>query len=332
MKQLLIVFLIFPACLAKAQDPHFSQYFSSPLSLNPAYTGFFEGPHRLSMNFRNQWLGAGEPFATGSISMESRILRGKTGERNIMGIGVMGMYDRTAGGAYNSNYVALSTAYHLELDEDGYQHLGAGFQFSMGTRRLDYNRISFNEQFSSRGFDLSLYNGESFSGRTSTYFDVNVGIMYNYHGPRERYYLGTSLYHLTRPGMSFLGNENYILPMRYTVHGGASWLMGAHSELYVSGQYMQQGAATNTVIGVAYGHSVKPDDDAVVVYAGCWLRSKDAVYPYIGYRWENFQLGMSYDINTSSLQATTTRNKSFEVSLIYEFLDKGAARMMMPWY
>lgn len=26
-----------------AQDPHFSQYFASPLTLNPAYTGKFNG-------------------------------------------------------------------------------------------------------------------------------------------------------------------------------------------------------------------------------------------------------------------------------------------------
>ncbi len=29
--------------LYKAQDPHFSQFFASPLTLNPAFTGKFNG-------------------------------------------------------------------------------------------------------------------------------------------------------------------------------------------------------------------------------------------------------------------------------------------------
>ncbi len=313
------------------QDPHFSQYFTSPLTLNPAYTGFFEGPHRLAVNYRNQWLGAGEPFSTGTISFESRLLKGKLANKNVWGIGVMGIYDKTAGGAYNSNYVAISTAYHKELDEDGYQHLGIGFQGSFGSRILDLNRVSFNEQFSSRGFDLTLSNGESFITRRANYFDMNIGAMYNYHGPRERYYLGGSLYHITRPSMSFIGNEKYVLPMRFTVHGGASWLFGQHGELYLSGQYMQQAGASNMILGAAYGHSVFPDSDAVVVYAGLWWRDKDAIYPYLGYRWENFQFGLSYDMTISGLQYSSGRNKSFEISMVYEFLEKDEMKRLIPW-
>ncbi|HOA38555.1 MAG TPA: type IX secretion system membrane protein PorP/SprF, partial [Flavihumibacter sp.] len=36
----------------KAQDPHFSQFFASPLTLNPAYTGKFNGTVRVSGNYR----------------------------------------------------------------------------------------------------------------------------------------------------------------------------------------------------------------------------------------------------------------------------------------
>jgi hypothetical protein len=38
-----------------AQDSHFSQFFSSPLTLNPAFTGKFFGTYRVAGNYRNQW-------------------------------------------------------------------------------------------------------------------------------------------------------------------------------------------------------------------------------------------------------------------------------------
>src|SRR3546814_14835028 len=40
---------------AFAQDPHLSQYYSSPLFLNQALTGMFNGDFRLSGNQKTQW-------------------------------------------------------------------------------------------------------------------------------------------------------------------------------------------------------------------------------------------------------------------------------------
>ena len=40
--------------VAKAQDIHFSQYYASPLTLNPALTGKFNGHFRVSGIYRDQ--------------------------------------------------------------------------------------------------------------------------------------------------------------------------------------------------------------------------------------------------------------------------------------
>jgi hypothetical protein len=39
----------------KGQDIHFSQYYASPLSLNPANTGNYDGDWRLMNSYRQQW-------------------------------------------------------------------------------------------------------------------------------------------------------------------------------------------------------------------------------------------------------------------------------------
>src|SRR5688572_5091034 len=40
---------------SSAQDIHFSQYYFSPLTMNPAYTGKYKGDFRLFGNYRKQW-------------------------------------------------------------------------------------------------------------------------------------------------------------------------------------------------------------------------------------------------------------------------------------
>ena len=50
-----LAFLVCMASVASAQDPNFSQFFASPLTLNPALTGKFDGVYRIAGNYRNQW-------------------------------------------------------------------------------------------------------------------------------------------------------------------------------------------------------------------------------------------------------------------------------------
>lgn len=313
-----------------AQDPQYSQYFSSPLSLNPAFTGYYDGVHRLATNFRNQWLGAGNPFTTTSVSFDTKLLK-NTLDKSMLGVGLLLINDRTSNGAYSSNYASLSAAYHQSLDEEGYQHLAIGFQGSMGTRMLDYNRISFNSQFSSRGFDLSLPNTEDFITQRAAYNDLNVGLMYNYLKDRKRIFLGASVYHINQPTMTFLGNDAYTLPRRITAQGGSSFLLGSKGELYLSALYMKQGEVSNSVIGMAYGVNVQESNDENVFYVGLFYRHKDAIYPYVGYLFNDLQIGLSYDINTTGIQVSNRRNRSFEISIRYHFFDPNVVRKAMPW-
>ena len=54
------------------QDVHFSQFYQTPLIVNPALTGVFSGDQRGIINYRNQWNDFA-PFTTSSISFDSKI-------------------------------------------------------------------------------------------------------------------------------------------------------------------------------------------------------------------------------------------------------------------
>ncbi|MEM6697047.1 MAG: type IX secretion system membrane protein PorP/SprF, partial [Bacteroidota bacterium] len=54
-KLLLIIAVSLSLSRVSAQDIHFSQIGYSPLNLNPALTGIFEGDMRFTGNYRQQW-------------------------------------------------------------------------------------------------------------------------------------------------------------------------------------------------------------------------------------------------------------------------------------
>ena len=51
--------------------------------------------------------------------------------------------------------------------------------------------------------------------------------------------------------------------------------------------------------------------------SGVWYWSKNAVIPYIGFAYKDFQLGLSYDVTISKLNQASIAPKTFELSLIY---------------
>ena len=72
MKHIVPYLIVIVALTAEAQDPHFSQWFRAPASLNPAQTGSFDGHYRFFGNYRRQWAAISEPFVTAGIGAEAR--------------------------------------------------------------------------------------------------------------------------------------------------------------------------------------------------------------------------------------------------------------------
>ena len=101
-----VIFSLIFAGSLNAQDPSFSQFFASPLNINPALTANINADWRLISNFRDQWIGPASPYVTGTISYDTKIMQNKTPnvetENNIMGIGGMLMFDYAFSGIVKS--------------------------------------------------------------------------------------------------------------------------------------------------------------------------------------------------------------------------------------
>ncbi|MFZ9718259.1 MAG: PorP/SprF family type IX secretion system membrane protein [Chitinophagaceae bacterium] len=335
MKKLLITFVtMLTAYHAVAQDPNFSQFFASPLTLNPALTGKFNGMVRVAGNYRNQWPTINNAFRTATASADFGILENKTGELDRFGAGIMGMYDMNGDGIMKSNYVSASLAYHKGIDESGYHQLSVGFSGTYAQRRVDFSKLDFEDELTSLGFTGTTTEFLGNNGLLNLrYADLNAGILYT--GATNDYnsfYFGASVYHINRPKVSFQGAD-YSLQPRITVHGGGYFPAGDGITVFLSGIHQQQAGASETMIGGAIGIDVNSGaENLTTLYAGGWWRSRDAIVPYVGMEFRNYQLGISYDVNTSLLRTASKRRGGMEISLIYiqQHKDPNRRKMNCP--
>ena len=306
-----------------AQDPGFSQFFASPLTLNPALTGKFNGVVRVAGNYRNQWPSINNAFITSTISVDAPILKNRLPENDTWGLGLMAMTDKTASGILTSNFFSFSTAYHKSLDEDGLHQLGVGFQGTYANKSLDGTRLTFEDGLQLDGTWLRSPTEAINSQYVSVnYFDMNLGLLYNASNGTNNYYFGASAYHLNHPKESFLGVDTINVPTRLTLHGGGFFpVAGSPSTIYVSGLFNSQAGAREVVLGGAWAVNANNDqDDPVNFYAGLWGRftnTTDALIPYVGLDFGSFSLGVTYDVNVSALQTASQSRGGVEISLIY---------------
>ena len=325
MKKLVLgvgVAMLFTGAL-KAQDVHFTQYFTSPLTLNPATTGLVDEDLRLAADFRQQWSSVSpHPYVTGTLSYDMALLKGKLPEGDALGIGIMGLYDKSGSGGLTNTTVGLSLAYHKAFGYDRLQHISFGLQANYVMKSLDFASLTF-EDMNVPGSGLIGSTHENFTSSTLSYADFNGGLMYS--GKVTDHvtcYAGYSYYHLTQPVETFLSNENHQIHARQTAYLGASVEMNANTVLYASGLYQSQAAATEVLLGAAVGFVLNPGHDMefqknTIFYVGGWYRYGDAVAPYVGIEWSKMRIGFSYDVNISSFTPATTGVGGYELSLMY---------------
>lgn len=318
MKKILLLILIFSCCLKlSAQDPHFSQFYASPLTLNPAFAGKFDGELRVAGIHRNQWPTINRAFITTSAAVDFRIMQSKIAENDTWGVGLMGFSDQSANGAVKLNFASAGTAFHKGLDEEGYHQIGAAFQVTYANMLINTQGLKFLDQLTTSGFTNVTEEVFDNSRLTNRYVDFNAGVLYNGSTTDDNnFYFGVSMYHINRPKQSFTG-AYFILNPRTSIHGGGYFPVGQNNTVHVSAIHSMQGKASETLFGGAYQFRLSEDYKPTSFYVGSWMRLGDAVIPYVGLESGSFRLGATYDVNISELKTASNSRGGIEISLIY---------------
>jgi type IX secretion system PorP/SprF family membrane protein len=331
MKKLFLLFA-FIGCLLHqgfAQDKHFTQFYASPLSLNPALTGVIEGKYRVGMIYRDQWRGVlDNPIKTFGVAADLRFKApGKNIRKDAIGLGLNFFNDKVPVIDFNTTQIGISLAYHKSLDVNERQYLSLGVQAGLTQRSVNYESLQFHDQFDgSTGYTFGT--GENLPGNNISYTDYNVGL--NYTAKIGRYgavFAGLALHHFLQPNISFSESTNPGDKLYRKFSGQFSANIPLQRNNRVSllprvlfafqGPHMEINAGTNLrfVMG-QYG--------TYALHFGTWLRpvrntdglGMDAVVALVGFEFSNVVLGFSYDLNLHALQANQ-RQGSLEISVAY---------------
>lgn len=327
MKKLLLALstCLFLMVSTKAQDIHNTQYFATPLTLNPANTGLVQCDVRVSANFRQQWNSvSSNPYTTIIASYDMATMKGKLDNGDALGIGVVGYIDQAGAGSYTNLNIGPSIAYHKALGMEKQHTLSLGVQAVLVQKSIDFNKLTFEDQYDVATGGTPYTTGEQFGNTDLTYPDFAAGLMYSGRvSEHSTAYAGFSTYHLTTPVESFLtSGSTHKIHRRYTAYLGGSFDLNENVVLYASGMYQQQAKANETILGTAVGFVLNPGYDAeykkgTILYLGGWYRFGDAIAPYISLSWTKFQFGLSYDVTTSNFTTATNGNGAMELSLIF---------------
>lgn len=308
---------------AFAQDAHFTQYFASPMTLNPALTGLTQCDLRLAANYRQQWGSvSANPYTSGTISYDMSTLKGKLNNGDAVGVGLLVLYDKSGLGSLQNITVGLSAAYHKAFGSNKQHNISLGFQGQLVQKNIDFTKLQFEDQYDPATGYASYITTENLGNSDVNYPDFNAGIMYSGRvSEHATAYVGFSYYHLTQPVESFLDGNNRI-HSRYTGYLGGAFDLNERSVLYTSALYQSQAKATEMLLGAAIGWILNPGHDEefqknTIFYLGAWYRIGDAIAPYIAFEWSKMQLGISYDVNVSNFAAATRGMGAYELSLIF---------------
>ena len=302
---------------SQAQDLHFSQFFNSPLTTNPANTGFIpDADYRLGANYRNQWSAVMTvPYKTISVFGDAQLFRDRL-ENGWLGLGAVLLNDVAGSGSLTSTKIYGSLAYHQMLGNSSL--VSAGFNVGWASKRIDASKLKYPDQFDGKFFDNSLPTSVVLNRNNVSYMDIQAGMNYAYF-PDENIYVnaGYSIHHVNRPKETFFSdnaNENRI-PMRHI--GFVNAILKVHPRIIINPNvyFTTQAKSTELVFGLNGNYNLSEFGEKQLI-AGVYYRLGDALVPMVGLEIGKLKLMFSYDVTMSGLNKFNSFRGASEFSLI----------------
>ncbi len=314
--------------IGQTQDIHFSQFYMSPLNMNPALTGVMNCNTRLVANYRNQWSQVlkANAYNTYSVSYDQKIAVGRT---DYFGIGGSFWGDVAGETRFGTTQGRLSLSYSKKMG--GYRnsahYLVFGADAAVSQRRIRQNDLRWPTQHDGNGgFDPTLPSNEIINDYDFLYGDIAAGLLwFSVLDEKNNYYVGGAIHHLNQPNVSFLGDV-VSLYTRYTIHAGGEFEIKRGTSLVPGVIYMSQGNHRELNLGTSVRFNLGSRADQQSWQVGGWFRTgnkvdgglhSDALILSTRFDYGNYGIGFSYDINVSKLRQASSANGAFEFSLNY---------------
>lgn len=326
--------ITFIATETKAQDIHFSQYYTHASTLNPSLVGNYDGSFRLAAIYRNQWssaVGGKYGFNTIGADVDFCLLEGYL-RTDKLAIGVGFFNDRSGQAGLSILNANLSVAYHKGFGKLGQHRLSLGLQGAFLQKRVE--DPLFGDQFRGHNQTINLSSEEVFS-RGFYRFDFNAGLYWRSNfKDKVKMGIGFGAFHLIEPKQNTVtsastgGLDNTsVLPRKFNGDFNLEAFIGKKKKVSISPEIlvMYQEPFMEILPGLSasyYFNTGFRNNNSISVgcryrYAGISSGTSDAVIPMANVEFRNVRLGFAYDVNISDLKKTTTNRGAFEISLVY---------------
>ncbi len=294
-----------------AQDAVFSQFYASPLQLNPAFTGVSAAP-RITINYRSQHTSYPSAYTTFAASFEQPV------QNSPSSFGFRMLTDSQLEGLYKTSQFAIVYAYDVRVTSD--LHARIGLSGGLLSSRLDFDGLVFGDIIDPATGATGVTE-EALIGLSKTSADVGAGVLFY----AKNVYGGLSFEHLNRPDEGLLALDNNLYagrPQRMSLHTGAQFDLKRYSNprrpAYVTPNllFTSQASFQQLNLGAYFGYGE--------FALGGWYRhafgNADGFIAAVTFRQDILRIGLSYDSVISDLRNVPGGlGATFELSFAVDF-------------
>lgn len=308
-----IIYLFVSTSVLIGQDIHYSQFFNSPLNLNPALTGVYNGDARVHANYRSQWSGVPVGYTSADLGAD---LKHRFKKGHYLGYGALVNYDRAGDLNLGWNSINGFLSLSLKLGEKGF--ITPGLTVGYNQRGFDQNNVTTGNQWNGKGVGPTA-GAENIGVDQLNYVDVGVGLNYRWQKAyRKHLDIGGSLSHINKPNQLFQGTDSLSMarPQKLNLYAMLNYPLLDDLDILINGLYSNQTPYREIVIN-AQGKIYLSKAKDKALYLGAGYRFEDAWYPMIGIQLGQFYGAFSYDLNLSPWDVASNGNGGPELSLRY---------------
>jgi type IX secretion system PorP/SprF family membrane protein len=270
----------------------------------------------------------GSAFNTYSVSYDQKMPVGRT---DYFGIGGAFWGDVAGQSRFGTLQAKLSGSYSKKMG--GYRKtahfLVFGVEGAFSQRNLSQGDLLFGDQIDPTSGPTQDPTQDPLDDYDFFYGDVSAGLLwFSVLDEFTNFYFGMAFHHLNQPDQSFYqGTQRVPLYTKFTVHGGGQFEIQPRVSFIPNIVFMMQGphmeANLGTSVRFAMGNSRTNEQGFQL---GAWYRlgnqyenklHSDAIILSSRFDYQNFGIGLSYDINISKLRQASSANNAIELSLSY---------------
>ena len=302
----LLSIVLFMSSSINAQYINYSQFYSSPHSLNPALSGSGEYG-RIGIIYRNQWplIDNGYQYFTSWIDYNL--------SSSNFSIGINFSNENQGITNLTTSHITPSLSYEINLDYNWV--LRSGIQISYTNSNFNNQDFLFYDQFSQNGLINQSQENISLFEKVN-YINLAIGLI----AYSKNVWFGSSIYNLPKPNISFSGDtEN--LERLFSFHGGYNFLIRdtKNQNISIAPAFNYRIISNMNQLDLGSFINFNP------ILFGLWYRgipisSNNGIESLIGMiaiKNDDFNISYTYDYSLSKLKGLT--GGAHEISLIYQF-------------